>query len=84
MGFAKRVPFGAIFCPSGGSFSGSYKAQKNAQKGRYCLGLGLFWGCYRGVITVCGILRLKKDFFNYAIYTVNYGILYISFYRAFL
>ena len=24
-------------------------------------------------------LRLKKGFFNYAIYTVNYGILYISF-----
>ena len=40
LGFAGWVPFWGVLCPSGGSFSGSYKAQKNAQKGRICWGFG--------------------------------------------
>nr|DAS99667.1 MAG TPA: hypothetical protein [Caudoviricetes sp.] len=52
LGFTGWVPFGGVFYLSKGGFSGSYKAQKNAQKGRFCWGLGLFWGCFREVITV--------------------------------
>jgi len=53
--------------------------KKTPKKGVIVGVWGFFWGCFREVITVCGILRLKKGFFNYAKYTVNYGILYLSF-----
>lgn len=36
--------FGGLSTPFGGGFCSSFKAQKNAQKGRICWGLGLFWG----------------------------------------
>jgi hypothetical protein len=34
LGFAGWVPFWVLSYPSGGGFCSSYKAQKNAQKGR--------------------------------------------------